>query len=268
MTLAGARHKIDGYVSVDWTNQTEVQVAADIFGALKIGINLPQAWADVSSPGGIWDVTTSGIVGRHDVCCGGLQRAGRADLDMGHHEPAHHDHMGRVPLEQLARRVLRDKLALRLVREQQARGPNGIDAASLASDLAALGGGTVPPLPRPTPPPAPPVPPVPPTPAPTGYTGTVTYSYVGGAIDNITVGAPPDSVQVILKRAGVSPAVIADVLTELAQRLEEQGGTVRYPSPMWCRSRPTSPHETGDFGPWSLVLGHSGRDGDNSSLPE
>lgn len=56
-------YKIDGYVSVDWTNKLKVQVAQYIFGATSIGINLPSAWTSAA----VWDVTNTSIVGGHDV---------------------------------------------------------------------------------------------------------------------------------------------------------------------------------------------------------
>lgn len=60
---AGNRYKIDGYASIDWRSKDLVKAALQLFGALCIGINLPNAWTQ----NGIWDVTTTGIVGGHDV---------------------------------------------------------------------------------------------------------------------------------------------------------------------------------------------------------
>lgn len=59
----GAIHKIDGYVSFDWTNKQLVQAAQYLFGATTIGIRLPQEWLSKA----VWDVTNSPIVGGHDV---------------------------------------------------------------------------------------------------------------------------------------------------------------------------------------------------------
>lgn len=66
-------HKIDGYAHVDHTNKVEVQVALYLFGALTLGVNLPQAWADGKD---VWDVTDSPIVGGHDVSAVGYNPTG------------------------------------------------------------------------------------------------------------------------------------------------------------------------------------------------
>ena len=68
----GSIRKIDGYVRLDWTNKLEVQVAIYIFGAVSIGINFPDSWRKES----IWDITTSQIIGGHDVTCVGYNSQG------------------------------------------------------------------------------------------------------------------------------------------------------------------------------------------------
>ena len=60
---SGKLYKIDGYVSVDWTNKELTKVAQVIFGAGTIGFDLPSSWTNSA----VWDVTNSGIVGGHDV---------------------------------------------------------------------------------------------------------------------------------------------------------------------------------------------------------
>jgi len=62
-TANGKRFKIDGYVSFDWRSKDLTRAAIALFGAVCIGINLPNAWTSQS----IWDVTNTGIVGGHDV---------------------------------------------------------------------------------------------------------------------------------------------------------------------------------------------------------
>lgn len=64
----GVLHKIADYVSVDWTNKLLMQVGIAVFGTVTLGINLPQAWMDAPD-GGTWDVTTTPIIGGHDVPC-------------------------------------------------------------------------------------------------------------------------------------------------------------------------------------------------------
>ncbi len=68
ISLNGVIHKIDDYVSVDWTNKLLMQVAIEEFGTVKLGINLPQAW-EQAPDGGVWDVTNTPVVGGHDVPC-------------------------------------------------------------------------------------------------------------------------------------------------------------------------------------------------------
>lgn len=71
----GVTKKIDAYVSVDNTNKQLVMAAIAILGTLKLGIDLPNAWANAPD-GGLWDMTNSGIVGGHDVPCVGYNDQG------------------------------------------------------------------------------------------------------------------------------------------------------------------------------------------------
>jgi hypothetical protein len=66
ITVNGEVHKIDAFVSVDNTNKNLVKAAIDLFGNVKLGIDLPGAWEQVPD-GGKWDVTNSRVVGGHDV---------------------------------------------------------------------------------------------------------------------------------------------------------------------------------------------------------
>lgn len=59
----GKTYKIDGYAQVDWTNWDLLRACCADFGGFKIGVNLPSAWTSNST----WDVTSSRIVGGHDV---------------------------------------------------------------------------------------------------------------------------------------------------------------------------------------------------------
>lgn len=157
----GYRYTIDGYVSVDWRNQDLVKVAVYAFGALSIGINLPQAWTQQA----VWDVTNSRIVGGHDVTV----------VDFGP-DGVYVSSWGRVYLITwrafTSTRWLEECYALLapLWYGNDRLAPCGIDVAGLRDMLAKIGQGQVPPLPDPTPPvppTPPPVPPVPPTPSAT-----------------------------------------------------------------------------------------------------
>jgi len=59
----GKRYKLDAYCAVDHTNKLLVQTLQAIGGAASIGINLPADW----TKNAVWDVTSSAILGGHDV---------------------------------------------------------------------------------------------------------------------------------------------------------------------------------------------------------
>jgi hypothetical protein len=76
VTIGGKLYKIDGYVAIDWTNKTEVQYAIWLFGIVKLGVNLPQAWMDSSD---VWDVPSgrgATIIGGHDIPIAGYNDQG------------------------------------------------------------------------------------------------------------------------------------------------------------------------------------------------
>jgi len=191
----GKSYPIDGYVSVDWTNRNEVMVALYLFGALTIGINLPEAWTE-GGDGSTWDVTNTGIVGGHDVTCVGYDAngvwiatwGGKRLITWAAFTSRQWIEECYAPLAPLW--YGNDKLA-----------PCGVDAAALAADLAALGGGLIPPIdPTPVPVVPPVVPPPPPTPVPQvahvpGQTAPVTvhvpfFGSISGTAQIAAVDAP------------------------------------------------------------------------------
>jgi hypothetical protein len=152
----GQVEKIDGYVRVDNTRADQVKAGAYLFGAVKLGIDLPQAWLNSA----VWDVTNSPVVGGHDVPIVDYDEKGvyvaswariylitwRAFTSRNWVKEAY------VPLAPAWYGP--DKLA-----------PSGVDADRLRADLAKLGGGEVPDVAPPvSPPPVPPSPPTPPAP--------------------------------------------------------------------------------------------------------
>lgn len=157
LTATGKPYKIDGYVSVDWRNKLEVQVALYLFGSLVFGINLPSAWQNAPE-GGLWDVTNTQIVGGHDVTAVGYSATGVVVATWGGLRTITWAAMASTKWLEECYAVLAplwygsDKLA-----------PCGVNAVQLASDLALLGGGTIPPI---DPTPVPPTPPTPPVPTP------------------------------------------------------------------------------------------------------
>lgn len=155
VTAGGKVYRLDGYVSVDWTNQLEVQTAIYLFGAIKLGFNLPQAWQSAN----VWDVTNTPIVGGHDVPIVDVTPDGPIIASWGR-------------LYLMTWRALQSP---RFVEEayvmldptwygkDQQASACGLDVAGLKADLATIGQGQVPPIPdpNPTPPPTPPPPPAP-----------------------------------------------------------------------------------------------------------
>jgi hypothetical protein len=140
----GKAFKIDGYVAVDHTSKLETQVVQILFGAGTIGINLPDAW----TKNNVWDVTTSRIIGGHDVT--------PIDYD---DRGVYVSSWGRIYLMTWAAWV-----STRWVDEYYAilaplwygadgLAPNGVNVQGLRDALNKLGQGQVPPLPDPNPPP-------------------------------------------------------------------------------------------------------------------
>lgn len=201
-TAAGKKYPIDGYVSIDFTNKLEVQVATDLFGALTIGINLPNAWTN-SGPGVVWDTTNSQIVGGHDVTIYGYNEQGVLISTWGS--------VGTVlTWAALANNgVWVEEMYAILSPDWTSNAnlaPNGVDAATLAADLAKLGGGTIPPI-DPTPIPGPT--PVPPGPAAfPNYSGTATLTTHLPFLGTVTLTGP-----VALSPASTEPKKALSFLT-------------------------------------------------------
>lgn len=174
LTLGGSLRKIDGYVAVDWTNPVEVKTVINLFGSVRFGINLPEAWLD-SEEGGLWDVTETQIMGGHDVPAVGYNSTGVVICTWGGLRTITWAAMSDPRFLEEAYCELSpnwynsDKLA-----------PSGLDVDALSQDLEGLGAGSVPPIPDPDPPlpPVPPVPSVPPSP-PIPPSPTTTFPVTG-----------------------------------------------------------------------------------------
>lgn len=180
----GVTHKISDYVSIDWTNQLLVQVALEVFGTITLGINLPQAWLDAPE-GGTWDVTTSQIVGGHDVTAGGYDATGVWVSTWGGKR--------KITWKAFLSKQWIEEAEVPLSPDWYSNGnlaPNGIDGKTLAIDLAALGNGVVPPIGPPSPtPPVPPTP-VPPTPPVSSVTITLSQPVRAGQYVRFTKAKP------------------------------------------------------------------------------
>lgn len=151
----GKPYTIDGYVSVNWRNQEEVKAALYLFGAVTLGINLPQAWTQNA----IWDVTNSPNVGGHDVTA--------IDYD---DKGVYVSSWGRIYLITWAaftsQAYLMETYALLAplwYGKDQVASANMINADKLKADLIAIGNGQIPSIdPTPVVPPVVPPPPLPP----------------------------------------------------------------------------------------------------------
>lgn len=136
LLAAGNVHKIAGYVAVDWTNKLEVMVALDIFGGLCVGVNLPNAWTIAP---GTWDVTTTAIVGGHCIRAVGYNAQGVQICTWGQ--------ICTITWTAFMSITWVEELYACLSPDWYSQGnlaPNGIDATTLAADLASLGNGTIP----------------------------------------------------------------------------------------------------------------------------
>ncbi len=140
LTAGGKAYKIDGYVSVDSKNKLQLQTAIDLFGSVTFGIDLPSAWLNTDD-GELWDVTSTRIVGGHDVPAVGYNTqgvviatwAGRRTITWA--ALASNKWITETYAELAPLWYGNDKLA-----------PSGVDVVALQADLATLGGGGVPPI--------------------------------------------------------------------------------------------------------------------------
>lgn len=162
LRVGGQLRRIDGYVLIDWTSKALVCAAIDIFGAVKIGLNLPGAWMDSS----VWDVTNSRFVGGHDIPGLGY---GPAPAGVGYNgEGVFVSSWGRMYMITWAAFC-----STRYVEECWAvlapdwygtdrKAPSLFDVSGLVAALKSVGSGKLPEDgPGPLPPPPPPVPPTP-----------------------------------------------------------------------------------------------------------
>jgi hypothetical protein len=211
--IAGVTHTTAGSASVDNTNQNLVMVCIDVFGTLDVGMNLPDAWYH-SADGSDWGPVSgadAGIVGGHEVQAYDYDAEGVWVMTWGGTR--------RILWPAFTATTWIDEVYTSLAPDWYAQAdlaPNGIDAATLAADLALVSGGQVPPLPGPAPTPPAPAP-QPPTPTPaTGFSGTLAYQ--NGALVSVGGHAGAGSVPwatilaLVLKYGSVIlPVVLADI---------------------------------------------------------
>ena len=180
MILGGQARKIDGYVAIDNSKIDEVKTAIIIFGAITLGVNLPNAWAS-SSEGGLWDVTTTRIVGGHDISGVGYDKTGVIISTWGGFRT--------ITWAAFQSSKWVDECYAILSPDWYSvanKSPSNLDVDALKADLQKIGGGDLPDIgPDPNPPEPPPLPPdFPPDPVPTPT--PTPPAPVGSSLDQVT----------------------------------------------------------------------------------
>jgi hypothetical protein len=153
LRAGNALYRIDGYVRVDNTNKLQTQVAQVLFGSNTVGVRLPEAWTKSS----VWDLTSSRILGGHDVSVVDYDEEGVFVSSWGRL-------YGMTWAAWSSRDYVQEYYAILapLWYGNDQLSPLGIDVKALKAALAALGEGhlpDLPPSPGPGPEPAPPPPP-------------------------------------------------------------------------------------------------------------
>lgn len=155
LIFTGVNKKIDGYVAIDWTNKDEVKVALALFPGITLGINLPSNWTCTNC---VWGAG-GGNVGGHDVPAlafrdGGtgpqLKDANGKDFAQDGVIIATWGGLVLIPWAQFLSKSAIEEAYVALPQDWYQAGnlaPNGVDVATLKSDLQMLGGGQLPPLP-------------------------------------------------------------------------------------------------------------------------
>jgi len=144
LLLGGTSHKIDGYVSVNNTRPDVVMWGIHLFGGLCLGLNLPDDWTSNQ----VWDVTSSPIVGGHDVLAVAYDATGVYVSSWGD--------IYRITWPAFSSiKWVEEAYAVLAYDWYNADGisPSGFDVSALKSDLGKLGGGILPDVDVPPPPP-------------------------------------------------------------------------------------------------------------------
>jgi len=166
----GGSHKILGWVSVDYKNPDEYRTAMWLFENLYFGLDLPDAWTQISANGFVWSPGTPDPANGHCVIGCGYDSTGIIIDSWGL--------TGTITdsaiLEVLAPKYggeLYTVVSMDSINAASQLAPNGFAASQLITDFNAMGGNVV--LPTPTPVPVPT-----PTPTPTPSPSPVTKQEV------------------------------------------------------------------------------------------
>ncbi len=221
-------HKILDHMTVDPADEQAMDLTEWAFGGHVFTCALCNSWLNNSKPGALWDKGTPNPNAGHAIILTGKKANGNRSLQTWGFNP---------PIEVTRAGILSADpevlvcFSLEWFDPQTGKAPNGLTYQELADLWHTLGGRQLPPSPFVPPTPVPPVPvppvPVPPGPAPVpgaGFTGSL--NYVNGTLVSVTLGnapAPAVGLEADLKAAGVSPAIIADVLQLIADIRAKKG---------------------------------------------
>ncbi len=222
-------HKILDHMVVNPADTQAVALAQWAFGGTGLTVSLCNEWLNNSRPGAVWDKGRANPNAGHAILLSGKKANGRYTLETwGFNPPIELTQAG---LESADPEVLAC-FSLEWFDPQTGKASNGLHYSELSALWQTLGGRALPPNPFPGPAPVPPVPvppvppvpvppvPVPPGPAPgVGFTGSL--NFINGVLVSVAVGgapAPGVTVDDGLKKAGVNPALILKLLTDLSAR--------------------------------------------------
>jgi hypothetical protein len=214
-------HKVLDVLIVPATDTAALNLTSWAFGPQMFTFTVYANFMNVG-PGTVLDGNSGAVEGGHAVTLNGRDAQGRWRLQTWGIRPSV------LVTDKWVHGVQPEFIACFSLEWFDAKGyaPNGLHYNDLAPLWNSMGGNVpaVGPFPAPTPTPVPPVPVPPPTPVPptpgNGFTGTVTYTYTNGVLMSVTTGptppAPSAGLKSELETAGVSPAIIADVLQLVA----------------------------------------------------
>ncbi len=127
----GVRHRLAAYVALEIGNLQELAEAAYLFGAVGVGLNLPQSAQD-QFPSGYWRVVPGSIIeGGHWVLCVGRWNGWFEVVTWG--ERIHVSAQFLAKFMNCAYGLLSPEIL-----SGKGRSPEGFDFAALKADLAAL----------------------------------------------------------------------------------------------------------------------------------
>ena len=139
LPCGGVTHRLDNYVSIDWTNPALVQAAVEVFGGgMCLGINLPSEWTCTDC---VWPAAASGNVGGHDVPV--------VDVDPAYVSICTWGGIARIENAGFFSRSFIEEAYCMLSPDWYSSGgvsASGINQETLAADLALVAGGATPPL--------------------------------------------------------------------------------------------------------------------------